>query len=194
MGKRDVAVVAVVAAVTAAVVAAVFQPGPVAAEDRSEAAKLVKTPTIEAKGVRLTLSPGKTAYGAGEKPALTLRAVNPGAEPVELETMICMMVTSPTPPLARFMPGPRQAWSRKCALSLGASETKDVALETGVGLGAGEQIQFVVRVEKSAATLARFAVPGGANARIVLAPVVLAPEELLAKLEKADAKKPAASK
>ena len=156
---KDGVVVAAVAVVTAAGVLAVFRPRAVVAEGEAKAAP-VERPTLKADGVVLTLVTDKQKYEAGEKPRLTLTAVNTGPRPASVNVVLAMLTTEAGPPMRRMMPGPKESWRHECALKLDPSETKTVEVATDKALAAGQAVFINLLVGKTFLNAARFTVPG----------------------------------
>jgi len=186
---KDACVVSGVAAVTAAAVFAVARPRTVVAEGEAKAAP-VERPALKVDGVVLTLELDKQKYEAGEKPKLTLKAVNTRSEPASIDAAVLMLVRPPAPMMSRMMPASKEAWRHECALGLGAGETKAVDLIAERALAAGESATFNMSVGRKGIAAAWLAVPGpnGAGGPIVLNAIRASnAAKLLAAAEKAKA-------
>ncbi|MHC5057619.1 MAG: hypothetical protein ACYTKD_23340 [Planctomycetota bacterium] len=182
---RDAGVVAGVAAVTAAAVFAVARPQRVVAEGEAKAAA-VERPALKVDGVVLTLVTDKTKYEAGEKPKLTLTAVNANPRPTKVDAVLSMLTTPPASFGGRMLPMPTEAWRHQCALKLAPAETKVVEVTADKALAAGQTATFNIAVGKKTVTAAWLAVPGPGGLTF-LAPSSQVPATLAAVLEEAKA-------
>ncbi|MHC4251273.1 MAG: hypothetical protein ACYS9X_19310 [Planctomycetota bacterium] len=156
---RDAAVVAGVAAVTACAVFTVARPRMAVAEGEAKAAA-VERPALKVDGVTLTLALDKQNYGAGEKPKLTLTAVNANTRPAKVDAVLSMLTTEAGKLEWRRMPMPKEGWRHECALKLAPGETKTVEVATGKALAAGQSATFNITVGKKMLAAARLVLPG----------------------------------
>ncbi|MHC4251274.1 MAG: hypothetical protein ACYS9X_19315, partial [Planctomycetota bacterium] len=128
-----------------------------------------------------------TKYEAGEKPKLTLTAVNANPRPTKVDAVLSMMTAPPAPLGGRMIPMPTEAWRHECALKLAPGETKVVEVATDKALAAGQTATFNITVGKNTVTAAWLVVPGPGGLTF-LAPSGQAPATLAAVLEEAKAK------
>jgi hypothetical protein len=146
-------------------------------------------PKLEVDGVIITLQADKEFYDSGEKPVLTLTAVNATGSPASLTATVRAMsmqlvtVVSRSAPLARPMRQPvtklmtqaagTQAqnnavslmsaepavWQASVKIALGPNEKRTFVIDGPQGLDIGSAVTFTVQVGKKSMALAGAAVP-----------------------------------
>jgi hypothetical protein len=156
---KDAGVVGAVATVTACMVFAVARPRRAVAEGEAKATP-VERPALKVDGVVLTLVTDKQKYEAGEKPKLTLTAVNTNPGPVSVDAVLSMLTTEAGKREWRRMPMPKEGWRHECAIKLAPGETKVVEVTADRALAAGQTATFNITVGKKMLAAARLVVPG----------------------------------
>jgi len=151
-------VIVVTALVTMAVAVALWTcvPGATAAGPNGPA----KVRTLDVEGVALTLQLDKAAYKAGEKPIVTLRAVNTRDRATNVQAVVVMSSMSPASMVSRSMPAPAAVWSTPCRIALGPNETRTIELPTKTALPAGSLTSFVIHAGGNAIAAGSVSTPG----------------------------------
>lgn len=142
MKTRDVTVIVAVAAATmlAALALGRAVPGAIANDQSTPAA-----PTLESEGVVLTLTPAHDTCKVGERPVVTLAAVNPQDQSAEVHATVTMTTAAPPSPAARMMPVPTKVWSTECKAILAPGETRAFELTADVAVQPGKEVSFIVQ-------------------------------------------------
>lgn len=141
MKKSDLAVVLLVALMTAVIAVAVADAVPSAnAVEQKKKALVPGTLTLD--GVELTLKVDAETSKPGKKPVVTVKAVNTGDKPVEMDAQIYMNSMSPASRMSRMGPIPRSVWSESCHISLKPGETRTYELTAKAAVGKGNVVSF----------------------------------------------------
>jgi len=162
MRKKDWLVVAGTALVTVAATVALCRgiPDAIAVEQGEVKAPI---PVLGVDGVKLslalTLKAGQTSCKSGEKPKVTLRAVNEQSDPVTLDVTVAMTTMQPASPFSRMMPMPAQVWSKECEVELGSLASKTIDLPTSIAVQAGQTVAFMIKVGDKSIRALKFSLP-----------------------------------
>ena len=162
MRKKDWLVVAGTALATVVVTVALCRGIPDAIAVEQEKVK-VATPVLEVDGVKLSLAlklkAGQAACKPGEKPTVTLRAVNEQSDPITLKVTVAMTTTQPASRGSRMMPMATQAWSKECEVELGSMGSTTIDLSTDTAVQAGHIVAFSIKVGDKSMRALSFSVP-----------------------------------
>ena len=167
MRLNDLLVVAGAAAVTVALVVGAWgvMPAAFAADGEDDAAEAIKAPPVlEVDGVALSLTLGQADYKPGDKPVVTLKAVNAGGEAVELDVKVAMTAMTIGSAVDRRTPASRTLWSKSCSVELAPGETRSYELSTDVAVPERSMVSFVVRSGDASLVGATLPVPASPKA------------------------------
>ena len=162
MSKKDWLVVAGTALVTVVVTVALCRGLPEAIAVEQDNVKVV-TPVLEVDGVKLslalTLEAGQASCKSGEKPKVTLRAVNEQSDPIILDVTVAMTTMQPVSAFSRMMPMASQVWSKECEVELGSLASRAIDLPTSIAVQAGQTVTFMIKVGDKSMRALSFSVP-----------------------------------
>jgi len=142
MNARNCMTVTIVALATMALVLATNWPNPLDAENAPPAkkvAKVIKTPTLNVRGVTLSFVPRDKAAKATDEYVVRLKAVNTTDKPVSFDMTVTvsgmslqsMFSRSPVINRSTNGAGAVKPWSKTCPISLSAGESTIITVPTG---------------------------------------------------------------
>ncbi len=171
MKLRNVLTVLGTAAATAAVTLALFTPWGGDAQAGPAVQPVISQAQLASQGCTFTLKTDKTAYEAGQAPAVEVTASNPTDKPVTASVWVTVTSTSPTSPMSRMLPIPVVLWSHEYAFTLEPDSTKALTAACA-GLPAGGNVGITLSDQKNAAPRGdrRGSEPGRASATTTARP------------------------
>lgn len=135
-----------------------------AVNEGKDARAPIANPKLEVSGVQLTLVTEKDrVYKAGDKPVLTLQAVNTTDKPVRLEVKSGMTATAPQSKMSRMAVRPVPLWNVKREVEVMPLATATVLLETDKPLPAGKEMTLTLQCSGKAIRAMTFATQGDAG-------------------------------
>jgi hypothetical protein len=126
--------IVVVAAGTMLAALAVFYPTGLTAVDSPKIA--VANPKITVDGCEFSVLPGKEVYDVGEKPTLSLYAVNTTDKPKSVTVKLQILSRPTSNPMSRMPVRTTALWQKDYSLSLAGGESRVVPIETNAALTA----------------------------------------------------------
>ncbi len=157
MKAKDLLVIGCTALVTALASGWILQPAKTANAVPKQAAILRAAPAVlENDGIELSLKANKQTYKPGDKPVMTLTAVNTCAQPKSVEVKVRMLASSPASKYARMVSLPTENWTDTLLVALKANERKTLVLPTDAKLSAGKDVFFTLQVDQQVIRAAGF--------------------------------------
>ncbi len=157
MKAKDLLVIGCTALVTALAGGWILQPAKTANAVPKQAAILRAAPAVlENNGIKLSLKADRQDYKAGDKPVMTLTAVNTSSQPKSVEVKVRMLASSPASKYARMVSLPTENWTDTLLVALKANERKTLVLPTDAKLSAGKDVFFTLQVDQQVIRAAGF--------------------------------------
>ena len=155
MKKSDLAVIVLVALMTAVIAIALADAMP-SADAAGQKKKALVPGTLTLDGLELALKVDAATSMPGKKPVVTVKAVNTGDKPVEIDAQIYMNSTSLASTRSRMIIMPKSVWSESCHISLKPGETRTYELAAKAVVGQGNVVSFGMKAGGKVAGLPGF--------------------------------------
>lgn len=159
MKARDLLVVGLCALSTVAICEVLFPASWANANPDEYQVTASATPVLELQDAELSLKTDKPVYRPGDKPVVTLKAVNHSDQPVSVKVKTRLFAMAPSSPMSRMVTMPRELWKQDCLVALKANETRTFTLETGAQIPKGVTGYFTIESGQKNVTVAHFSAP-----------------------------------
>lgn len=111
-----------------------------AEEETGSITPIIANPTLNVDGSQITLFADKESYELGDKPQLTLTAINPTDKRIAPKLRVEIAATSPMSRMSRVVAMPESLWIKESQIVLQPGETREIVLSPEISLPEGKTL------------------------------------------------------